>query len=62
VPDRPEPEPDPGFPAWLIRFRCVRVDGEPFWVVGGDQLRDRAQMSDLFRRAHHAESSEREER
>ncbi|GAA2670011.1 hypothetical protein Apa02nite_017100 [Actinoplanes palleronii] len=55
-------EATPGFQAWIARFRTVRVDGEPLWVVGGDQLRDHAQMTDLFRRLHHAEDTEREGR
>lgn len=34
----------PGFIEWIHALPVVEVDGEMYWVVGGDQLKDHDQV------------------
>jgi hypothetical protein len=43
---------DKAFRNWLGQFRTVTVDDEAYFVVGGDQLRDRDELVLEWARRH----------
>ncbi len=49
---RKQAQGSPDFQSWLKTHRSVVVDGAPFYVVGGDMLRDEDEMIVSWARRH----------